>query len=470
MKKVTGLVVILAVLFIGSYYVTGMVTEGKIKESIELVNRTNGLYVEIKDYERGWFKSKANLVWHFQFPNKHTKKMETTDFKMPLKVFHGPVIVSPDGMKLGMGYADTVVEMPDKNLKQMKDLFTTQSTAPTLNLSLFVNLLGKTSFNAAVPDFTLIAKKGGARLNWHGLDSSVHIASDMRSFNGYFNIDGFNFSRKDMTAKMDAVKTNYNLYENSDGLLLGKADLSFPSLVVKQSGKVIFELSKFDMTSGSTQEGDVVNSDLSLTLDKVFANNQTYGPGELHFMLNNLDSKALARINELAQKAQVASDQQKKRLLMAMMPEIPKLLSHGAKLQIDPFNFKLPNGKIEGNLHISLPQGSFNNPFEMVRKIEGKGRLAVPAKLVKEAMVDTLAKKMMNNQLQQAFAQQNNGNTIQPMDAKQQAQDMVDKKISGLIDKGVITRNGDDYVIAFTFKNGKLMVNGAPFNPAMMQF
>lgn len=471
MKKFTGLVVILAVLVLGSYYVTGMFTENKVKESIELVNRANGLYVEVKSYDRGWFDSKANLAWHFQYPNKQTKKMETVEFKMPLKVYHGPVIFAKDGVKFGMGYAHTMVQMPDKNLKQMKDLFTDQSTAPTLNLSLFVNLFGKSSFNASVPDFTLISKKGGGKLNWQGFDSSIHISSDMKSFEGYFNIDGFNFTQQNLMAKMDALKTNYNLYENSDGLLLGRASLAFPSLLVKKGEQTIFELSKFDMKSGSTEDGDVVNSDLSITLDKVVVNNETYGPGELHFTLNNLDSKALARINQLAQQAQMASDTEKKQLMLAMMPEVPKLLSHGAKLQIDPFTFKLPKGKIDGTLLISLPEGKFDNPFQMVRKIEGSGRLAIPVELVKDTMVESLAKKMMTNKLQQAIAQQNNENgAIQPLDAQQQAQDMVDKKITTLIDKGVLTKQGSDYVIAFTLKDGKLLVNGAPFNPAMMQF
>ncbi|WP_367607513.1 YdgA family protein [Legionella sp. W05-934-2] len=470
MKKITGLVVILAVLVLGGYYVTGMFTEKKVKESIELVNRTNGIYVEVKNYDRGWFDSSANLVWHFQFPNKQTSKMETTEFNMPLKVYHGPFMFTDDGMKVGMGYAHSMVQMPDKNLKQMKELFTDQSTAPTLNLSLFVNLIGKTSFNAAVPDFTLIAKKGGGKLDWDGLDSSIQISSDMKSFEGYFNIAGFTFSQKDISAKMEAVKTIYHLYENGDGLFLGSASVNFPSLLVKQGDKTLFALSKFDMKSGSTQDGDVINSDLSITLDKIVANNETYGPGELHFMLSNLDSKALARINELAQQAQNATEEEKKQLLVAMMPEVPKLLSHGAQIQIDPFSFKLPNGKIEGNLLISLPKGSFDNPFDMVRQIEGNGRLSVPADLVREAMAESLAKTMMSNQLQQAIAQQNNANGIQPMDAKQQAQDMVEKKLATLVDKGLLTKEGNDYVIAFTLKDGKLMVNGAPFNPAMMQF
>jgi len=459
MKKLTGVVVILAVLVLGSYYFTGMLTESKVKESLE-----------VKNYDRGWFDSKADIVWHFQFPNNRTKKMETTEFKMPLKVYHGPFMFTKDGMKFGMGFAHTVIQMPDKNLKQMKDLFTAQSTAPTLNLSLFVNIFGKTGFSAAVPDFTLIAKKGDAKLNWHGLDSSIRISSDMKSFDGYFNIDGFNFTRKEMTAKMEAVKTNYNLYENSDGLLLGSASVSFPSLVVKQGKKVVFLLSRFDMKSGSHQNGVTIDSDLSITLEKVVANNETYGPGELHFSLNNLDSKALARINELAQQAQIASNPEKKRLMMAMMPEVPKLFSHGAELKIDPFTFKLPKGRIEGNLLISLPEGPFNNPFAMVRQIQGNGRLAVPVDLVKEALIESLAKKMLQNQLQQAIAQQNNAHGVQPMDAKQQAKDMVDKKLSNLVDKGLLTQQGNDYVIAFTLKNGKLLVNGEPFNPAMMRF
>ncbi len=470
MKKIAGLVLLLAILILGSYYVTGIFTETRVKESIELVNRTNGIHVKVKNYERGWFDSSANLVWQFQFPNKNTGSIETTEFKMPLKIYHGPVMFSSNGVKWGMGYAHTVVQMPDKNLKQMKNMFTPESTEPALNLSLLVNFLGKTTFNASVPDFTLIAKKGGGKLIWSGMDTSIHISRDMKSFTGDFNLDGFNFSRQKMSAKLDAVQLDYNLYENSDGLLLGDANFDIPSLMVLNGDATIFEIRKLDLKSGTTQDDEVVNSNLSLTLEKVVVNNDTYGPGELRFVLRNLDAKALAKINELAQQAQVASELQKKQLMLAIMPELPKLLGHGAELEINPFSLKLPNGRIKGNLLISLPQGSFKNPFEIFAKIKGNGRLAVPAALVKQAIVQSIAEKMLANQLQHAIAEQNNENGLQPEDVHKQAEEMVNKKLSDLLDKGVITKQGNDYVIAISLENGKLLVNGSPFKPAMVQF
>ena len=57
MKKIAGLAVFLAVLILGSYYGTGIVTERTLKKNIALLDHSNGWAFEMAEYKRGFYRS-----------------------------------------------------------------------------------------------------------------------------------------------------------------------------------------------------------------------------------------------------------------------------------------------------------------------------------------------------------------------------------------------------------------------------
>jgi len=48
MKKLAGLIIILAVLILGGYYGMGFLTERTIKRNINVINQSNGLYADVE--------------------------------------------------------------------------------------------------------------------------------------------------------------------------------------------------------------------------------------------------------------------------------------------------------------------------------------------------------------------------------------------------------------------------------------
>src|SRR5688500_11452332 len=99
MKKLTGLVLILAVLILGGYYGMGVITERTIKKNIAVINQTNGLYADIEQYNRGWFSSDAKVKWRLHVPERIVKNDDGTsrtvaaqdyNVAMSMKVYHGP--------------------------------------------------------------------------------------------------------------------------------------------------------------------------------------------------------------------------------------------------------------------------------------------------------------------------------------------------------------------------------------------
>ncbi|WP_133130887.1 YdgA family protein [Legionella yabuuchiae] len=537
MKKLVGLIIILVVLILGGYYGTGMMTERTLKKDITLVNQANGLNVTINRYDRGWFTSKADLLWKVHVPERVVKGQDdhptlvpaqNYTMDMPLSIYHGPVIFAKDGVHFGLGYAKTELNLPDQFKEKFSETFANESTTPKLNVSVLVNYLNRSRFRAQLPQFTLIAKDGGGTFEWHGMTSDVTLTSQLDHIDGDMNIKGINVKKDQMTATVSQVSSEYNLYQAENGLYLGQASFSLPSVLVTNHDQKTFELSKFNAHTKSDIEDGLFHSHLEVSLNQLYMDGKTYGPGEIKLAIKNLDADVLAKINEQANQVQGSSDAERQQALFTILPELPKLFSKGAQLEVTTLSFVMPEGNIEGNLTLNLPQGDSSNPFQLIQQIRGEGHLKMPAEFVKQgfkeaakrqlikqpSLQDALANQMQmhaadeqqeqvqqpaGNEAQAAGAQNQDGDTqpqgkVKPQEQAaqsdattapaeqpvtkqmtlaeldQKAEAKAQEKLDALVAAGALEKQGNEYVIHVTLSEGQLTVNGNPFNPAMVQF
>ncbi|MGQ3891622.1 YdgA family protein [Legionella sp. CNM-4043-24] len=472
MKKLAGLVVILAILVLGGYYGMGVATERTVRHNLDVINQSNGVFASIDSYNRGWFSSTATLDWKLHVPERLVKsadgQSETVpaqdySMKMPLTILHGPFIFSKSGVKFGLGYASTDLELPAQYTEQFNNLFTSESTRPKMDLSLFVNYFNSSDVEMAVPSFKLIAKQGG-EFDWMGMTSNTFVTSNADKIEGGMNVTGMLFTQKDIKATLGKVETEYKLRKTDSGLYLGEASVSIPSIVVTQNGQTQFEMNSFDLNSSSDISDDLFSSHFKTSIGKIQANGKTFGPGNLEISVRNLDATVLARINEQVTKAQQGTDQEKQQALMAILPDVPKLFSRGAEFEVSDLSFTMPQGTVEGTLFVSLPKGDSANPFELITKIHGVSKLKVPVEVVQLAMNEA--------NRQRAAAQQG---AAPAADASAPAatpdvSEMTKAQIASMLQTGLIVQQGDYYVVELSLDQGKLLVNGNPFSQEMLKF
>ncbi|KTC72405.1 putative membrane protein YdgA-like protein [Legionella birminghamensis] len=491
MKKLLGVVVILAALIIGGYFGMGVMTERTIKKDAAIVNQSNNIFIDIPEYHKGLFKSDAKLNWKFHAPervetdeNGQTVTIPAQDFQgqMPLTVYHGPIIFHK-GVRFGLGYAETTIPLPDEAQAQFKQMFTADSTAPQLKLSLFVNYLNNSRVKMEIPSFKMVAQQGGGEFEWLGMSSATTITSNIDKVKGDITIEGMRFAKPDakVTGSIGEISSEYNLYKADNGLYFGDASISFPSVVVKADTTSLFELDGLDMYSSSDIDGDLFNSHFKVSLNKMLIEGQTYGPGNFELAIRNLDANVLAKLNQQIQQAQQGSEQEKQQALMAMLPDVPKLFARGAEFEISELSFAMPEGTIEGTLLVSLPKGDIGNPFEVMQKIQGNGKLKVPAPILKKLMTQSNKQRLGSQAAQQELVQQiqnaqaQGGNTAAATtastpDTTQQAAAMTDQQIASMLQSGLIVQQGNDYVVELSLNQGQFIVNTKPFTPAMLKF
>ncbi len=482
MKKLTGLVLILAVLVLGAYYGMGALTENTIKKNIIVINQSNGLFADLQDYKRGWFKSDANIKWRLHVPERVVKDSKgqpqtvaATDYKMdmPIKIYHGPFIFANKQLRFGMGYASSNVELPKELVEQFDTMFAKDSIKPQLDLSIFVNYFNRSKLGLGLPHFKLIAKDGTGTFDWVGMNSTTSISSKMDKVDGDIVIDGMNFNKDDTKVTLGKVSTNYNLHETLGGLFLGDASLDVPSFVVSVKDQKMFELNDFSMSSSSDVDDHLFSSHLNVELDSMIANGQNYGPAELELAIRKIDADVLAAINQQASAMQNATDTQKQQALLMMLPELPKLFNKGAEFEISKLTVKIPQGTIEGNLSLALAEGDAGNPFQIFQKLKGDAKLKVPAELVKFLMQQSLMQQVgTNTETQQALTQQlQQDNLVGATPTNEElVNKQLEKQIASLQQSGLVVVDGADYTLEATLDAGKLIVNGKPFDPSMLKF
>jgi len=527
MKKLAGLVVILAALILGSYYGMGIITERTLKKNIAVIDQSNGVFVEIEQYHRGWYRSTALLNWRMEVPARITKNQEgveitipAQEYKMqvPLDIYHGPIMFVDFKPMFGMGYARSHVALVQPYADQFAKAYTAASIAPVLNLNIFVNYLNYSMVDVNMPGFKLVSKEGNNQLEWLGMTSDINISSNHNQVNGRVTIDGINFQKEKVSVALGKVVSNFDLHRTALDLYLGDGNILFSSLMIMQDDKKNLDMQQLDVQSTSNIQDGLLGTHLKMTLGKLLSADKVYGPALLDVSLNNLDAEAFAKINRQANELQEAD---KQKALFMLMPELLKLFGKGALLKISELSVTMPEGIIKGNLLVSLPAEGVDNPFQLIQKLKGQGKLVFSEAVLKQLMNDTVKQSLQKQaDLQTATLDSASGGTSTPApetvvpvstattsapetvvpvstatpapeavvpdsmptpasEAVAPAQKVDDpeviakqanEKLANMVQSGLLSLQGSDYVIEFKLAEGKLEVNGKPFNSAMMGF
>jgi uncharacterized protein YdgA (DUF945 family) len=491
MKKITGLVAILIVALLGGYYATGVLTEKTLKNNIAAINDPNGLAVNFSEYHRGWFKSTAILETKLHIPAHVVKgangQAETTPeqnlrLPLPMTINHGPIIFSRKGIHFGYGYAHSVVQIPAEYQAQFDAMFTKESQKPHFDISILVNYLNHSTIKLGIPAFKATTIENNINFAWKGMLSSSKLSPGMDKLVGDFHIKGFHADKgTDLDVNMGTFDVDYNLKKVASGVFLGPTNLSFDSFTVKAKDNDLFQLSEFKIKSNNGIKDNLFYASINVELEKIEANKKVYGPGKLDISIKNLDSASLLKIHQQAMTMQQSDESQRQRQMMAMLPDLPALLSKGPELEIAKFEFTMPEGVIKSHLKFVIPQEENSNTLQMIQKIQGNGKISIPAPVLKMIMLQSVKQKIATQpNTQQVLVEQlqkDSPNPTQPapvatpaLAIDQQATTQVDSQIANLISSGVIVQDGNNYVLEFELKEGKLIVNGKPFNQAMMHY
>ena len=320
--------------------------------------------------------------------------------------------------------------------------------------------------------------------------TNIVVSSDKQHLEGDLSLKGLSWYTDGMKGLLGPVRASYDMRQGIESIYIGTADLNFPSLVVFHDEKPIFRLSDFQIHSNSDIKHGLFNSSITSKVNQLVMWDKVYSHNALDVSFQNLDAHVLAVMNRKMSEFQHSTND-KQRLLWTLVPDLPSLLSKGAQLNIDNYEMTMLEGHVKANLSLSLPNESLTNPLQLAQKITGESHLRV-SKLVLSKWLESIMQKAMVAQIQkQSLAKEmqapvtsespgvptKNTSTLPSMTtvgddqgavANAQLKAKVSTKIQEWVHEGILVEEGDDYLILFTLMNGKLLINGHPFNPTLL--
>lgn len=472
MKKILGWTGVLSVLCASSYYFTGVLSQRALEHVLRDIHQTKGVDLKLVEYQRGWLSSQARIEWNVQvpetqttLPNGQAQVLKAFDyhFNIPVTLDHGPVMFAHRELKFGLGYAEVDVPIiPEAYQKQISGLLDASSTYPRFQAGLQLSFLNQAQLCTKIAAFEWLTRARDASFKFLGFDARSSFSLDLSKMQGNLDFKGAKFDKKDKSVFLDHIQGSYHLIKSPLNLLTGSIQMALDSFQMGSMGKNLLNIKKFSMASTTKENQDLFNAQLIMNLEGLTLDAQSYGPGQFDVSLNQLDAKTLANIQQQLQSLSTVSLVNRQKILFGLLTEIPKLLAQNPELKLAQFSFKIPEGTVMGQGTLSIPKGSSNNPFQMLTHMQGQGHFQLPKNWLNAVFFTALQTKL------ETSTASSSDPTI--LSKPHDIQALVDKRMNALMTSGVLVQKDQNLLLDWTLDQGRLLINGQPFTPSMLDF
>lgn len=476
MKKFMGLVVLILALFTGSYYFDGYISQSEIAKYVEHFNQSVNMQLELNSYQRGFFQSSAQTTLNITIPKREYKDdsgqniifpATTYQINFPITIHHGPIIYSEAKWYFGLAFLSGQMSLSPSLTAQYPKLFDLTSKLPVINLSALVEYNQSILIHLDNPAFDMLSTETKTDLQSQGIDIRSDYTPKTGQLKGNLVIKSLSYNKDDFQSTLSNFTIDADLTKNNLGLYFGKLHLGLDAFSLSSGSESLLKISNAGFfTSSEIDDADKFSSQFTFSMDNLSTDSKEFGPMHLNMMLNNLDAKSLADLNNQFSKLQEVKSISKEDIIFTILPIIPKLICRGAELIVSEWSLTTPQGSVTAKLKLSLPEEPIANPFKLVHTLKGNAEFNISSSLVKSILISRLEDKSEEALAKDEASKtsENFKKSVEPLEIQ------VDTKITNLINAGLLKPKDETYEILIHYQDGKLTVNGTLFNSQMLQF
>ncbi len=463
MKKLCISIVILLIILVGGMpFGMGFVIKNQYEKLLAQVPASDDFQVRLVSYHRGWFTSKAKVEATIELPPTKTEPNRSIKLVSTDVLEHGPVLWDSSKTEghfwmLGQSFVRTSLQVVSGLPESLKDKVVISGlTHVKLDGAMLTTLKGN--------PITYMDPKGEATVDWKGLVGSWKTDGAFTSVKGNLHLLGVDVNAKQANVNFSGINLRYNEEKSKDGFWLGENSVLVPMLSLVENNQQVFLLKGLHLDIASHQKGDFIASKLLLKFADLQLKDKHYGPAVLKANSDNLDAKAVAKLNALAQEINEHSQgkptaEQQSELMQAIVT----VLGKGASIAVEKLEINTSKGLIDGHsqLHFApIPKGQEASLPQLMQTVAFSADLAVPTSIVEDALGQMEKRHAVAMAL---MAQSNNGgNSAQQVpDAKQ--------KLAAWMELGFIQKVDGRYRVTVNFEKGQWMINGKTVAELMQQ-
>lgn len=235
---------------------------------------------------------------------------------------------------------------------------------------------------------------------------------------------GFSVTDAEETVTVGAITYALDTRPGKSGVYVGDFSMRMDSVALS-AGAMPMSFGPMNLTSTSSEDGDRVNSDVSM--DFAVPNAPMLGDLKFDMQVSLLGADAVA-LKNLSDKANSIDDTLPPAAIYAMLEaDLIRLVASGFTMNLSQLDLALPQGLVDADMEIVLPESDAANFSwgNTVQAASGKASLSMPAALV-------------------------------------QLVSMASPEAGMLVTMGMLQENGDLYTMDALYEKGLLTINGMP--------
>jgi len=428
-KKIIGITVLAAVIFIGGSYWTGQSTEQTFRDGIEEM-AGYGVKVSLLDYQRSFFSATARTEW---LTTLFDDEPVTLTFNH--SIWHGPLLAF-----LSTASVRTELILPEELTGLLRKTFGSDpfKGKPPLTVTTAFGFAGGSSSRIVSPKFEATAKEGKVKQSWDGFDGKITTSSGYSKIKATITLDGLTVgSNEDL---FRAGRTTFqSVMKRPDGyelLYVGTSSLTVDKLsfrgVEKDSGSIrAFTAENVYDESSTTINNGALGIEIRIGADTIVMDDQSDSPiknPRLTFLCENLD----ARTFEAFSKAMRHQGGQQETL-----PVLQELLRYQPVFSVKNASANWPEGAMMGNARIAYV-GDGNIAKFSLADLGVDLQLSLPVALINRLLAEQTARGLAEKSKQQIAM------------------------FNTMIKNGVLVEEDDVLTVDASLKDGVLVLNGTP--------
>jgi uncharacterized protein YdgA (DUF945 family) len=466
-KILLALAILVAIALLALPPALGGMTETRVRERVEAIEKGGYVAAKVEAYERGWFRSKAKIS--FTFAPQYAAQLrgvgalaDDPTGALPSAVIvvdfaHGPVAVL-DGVHFGWSKMIARPDPDDANVVALQE---------RLGVPYLFEFRGRTgfaggvSFDADIPSMDVNVETMQGQLKFSGAFLAGTFKN--RALEADTQIDSVELASPFGGVIVHDVRASVDNELKSQTLAPGKASFTVGSVSAfdATAGQPVFEASNLRVMSDVALKNDGALADVTVTygLENLRAQDNEFSAANLGVAARNLDVEALEAYAAAAREA-AASGQtdDPAALLAALGPQMERALAAGPSLTLEPIAFRWDGEPFEGRIEVTTntqrlpPAGalSFDNPLLLLGIVNSNADLKVSKVLAQRLAVMAAQMQLASN------------DSVPPEQVEYMAQAQGGLMLTALAGQGVLVDDGDSYRTAVRFADGALTLNGNP--------
>lgn len=431
-KTVIAVLVVLALMLLVVPGAVGLLAENQFRAlSSNLDSETPGVRLEIENYDRGWFSSRASYRLRPEYPDleKHLHEDLEAFTGLPsllieAEIIHGPVPLAALGRD-NLSYAPAIAQSFDRVSVAFDDR---ELISLPARVTTRLRFSGNHSNDIEVAPF-VHEFEGPGTLTWDGMRLSTRFNSDLDRVTLDGHVGAVAVRSEGLRLNAGPVRLESAQRRSTFGLWFGDARLSWQGLEVEATD-VLFSVGELALESHSDISGEMFNQAMTATLAEIGMAGWKGGPGKFSMSIEKLDARAMGQLTAVLGGMSFDDGEPGAADVMPLIvPELQALLAGGPHLALHEMSMVTPDGVVMLAADLAFPESAPEAAFGFILGLEGSARLRFPARL---------------------------------MDALLEMNPEEGARLKMLTEIGFLIRDDDSLALDAAVKGGLLTVNGQP--------